>query len=241
MLTLLQIVQSFARRQGIRVPSAVTTSTDETILQIWGLLDEEVTELADRREWLWLRGQSSFNHLNGAGYLAYALNTLPDYKGIVPRTLFSDDSRLPVAGPASDEQWAVMMALSVAPSLYTYRSYGGNLYIYPAPSTPASVLFSFEYYSSYPVASSGGIAKALFTADTDVPRLPDRIVMAGLRWRWKKEKNQPYAEEMRAYEAMLEAEAGRESIPTDIHLDNPDPENATLAPVIVIPAGNWNV
>jgi len=242
MLTLLQIVSTFARRQGIKVPSTVVTSTDETILQVWGLLDEEVTELADRKDWFWLRSRGSFQHAGAADYRAYNLGSLADYKGFIPETLYASDQRLPVAGPASPPQWAQMMALSQAPAMYTYRIYGGWVYIYPQPTVLSSVTYTFEYLSAYPVlASDGSTTKPLFTADDDTPRLPDRIVLAGLRWRWKKEKNQAYAEELRAYESLLEAEAGRETLPTDLHMDSPDPDSRVAAPGLLIPAGNWSV
>lgn len=240
-MSLLTLAQEFARRQGIRVPSAVTSSTDETVLQIWGLLNEEVEELAERREWYWLRARARFNHINGTDYLAYSLSGLAGFKGVIPRTLWAEDIRLPVTGPVTPEQWQQMILLTTAPAQYLYRIYSGGLYIYPVPTDLVSTFFSFEYLSSYPVVAVDGTTfKAAFTADDDNPRMPSRMVMAGLRWRWKKEKQQAYAEELRAYETMIENEAGRETNPGDLQLDTPDPDSRVAGPGLLIPAGNWN-
>lgn len=240
--TILAIAQDFCRRQGIKVPTVVTTSTDETVLQIWGLLNEEVTELAERAEWGWLRTRSSFNHANGANYLALDLNGVADYKGLVPDTLWASDIRLPVAGPLTEAQWTQLLLLQMSAAVYNYRVYAGGLYIYPVPAVPASVSFVYEYNSIYPVIAQDGVTlRPAFTADTDSPRLPDRIVLAGLRWRWKKEKNQAYAEEMRAYEVMVANELGRENAPRSLRLDNPDPDSRIVEPGLLIAAGNWNV
>lgn len=240
-MTLVQLVQEFCRRQGIRVPSVVTTSTDETILQVWGLANEVVTTTADRAEWHWLRQRVRFNHANGADYLAYSLASIAGYKGTIPGTLWAEDIRLPVAGPATPAVWQQMILLSTPPAQYIYRQMSGGIYIYPVPTTLTTTFFNLEYLSRFPVADAGGTAKELFTADSDTSILPDRIILAGLRWRWKKEKNQAYAEELRDFESMVSNEQGRETIPQEVHLDNPDPDSRVAGPGLLIPAGNWNL
>lgn len=240
-MTLLQLVQAFSRRQGIKVPSAVVANTDETVLQVWGLLDEVVTTTADRAEWHWLRQRARFNHANQTDYLAYDLDSLNGYKGAVPGTLWCESLRLPVAGPVSPAVWQQMILMSTPPAQYTYRQMSGGLYIYPVPTDLAGTFFNLEYVSRFPVAGSGGTAKELFTADDDTSIIPDRIILAGLRWRWKKEKNQAYAEELRDYESMLSNEQGRETIPQDVRLDNPDPDSRVAGPGLLIAAGSWNV
>lgn len=239
-MQLLPLVQEFCRRQGISVPAVVVASTDQTILQVLGLLNEGSMTIARRKDWFSLRGRASFQHAGGAGYLAFLLSDLPDYKSFVPRTMYASDQRLPVAGPATAEDWAQMMALVIAPAMYTYRIYGGAVYIYPQPTVLSSVNFTFEYNSKNSVIL-GAVTKPYFTTDTDQSRLPDELLLADLRWRWKKEKNQPYAEEMRDFEAMLEAEAGAETLPGDLRMDDPDPDSRVAYPGLLIPAGSWNV
>ena len=47
---------------------------------------------------------------------------------------------------------------------------------------------TFEYISSYPWESDGGTPKETPTSDTDVWRLDRRLMIAAVKWRWKKEK-----------------------------------------------------
>lgn len=46
---------------------------------------------------------------------------------------------------------------------------------------------TYEYLSSYPWSASG-VPKEVATADTDEWRLDRRLLILGVKWRWKKEK-----------------------------------------------------
>ena len=50
-MTMLTVVQKFCRRTGLPVPSTVYGSTDTKVLQIMGILEEEVNDLAVAGGW----------------------------------------------------------------------------------------------------------------------------------------------------------------------------------------------
>lgn len=239
-MTLLTLVQEFCRRQGIGVPAQVVASTDETILQVWGLANESITSISARYDWYWLRSRYRFNHVNGTDYLAQSLGSIPGYKGTIPGTLWCEELRLPVAGPATPAAWQQMILMSTPPAQYIYRQMNGGIYIYPVPTDLVNTFFNLEYLSRFGVLD-GTTPKEMYTADTDTCRLPDQLVLMDLRWRWKKEKNQAYAEEQRDCELQLSAEAGRETIPQDVMLDWPSPDSRVAGPGLLIAAGSWNV
>lgn len=236
--TLLQLVQDFSITQGIPKPTIVTASTDETVLQIWGQLNDEVMELGERADWEALRTRYTFSHGNGTAYLALTLSSLAGYKRLIPDTLWNTTNQLPVNGPIPAVTWHQLITMTASGALENFRLYAGGLYIYPYT---AGQTYTGEYQSTAAVLAQDGITvKDTFTADTDVPRLPDRIVYAGLRWRWKAAKGQAYAEELRVYELMVAAEANGETAPGELRMDH-DPDSRLAGPGLLIAAGNWSL
>ena len=50
-LTLLGLVQEFCRRRALPIPISVTGSQDDGVIQMWGLLNEGISDIGDRFEW----------------------------------------------------------------------------------------------------------------------------------------------------------------------------------------------
>jgi hypothetical protein len=67
---------------------------------------------------------------------------------------------------------------------------GDYLLFYPLPSTSRTV--TVEYQSSYYATSSAGTAKAAWTADSDLGRLPESLMVLGIRWRWRQSQGLDY-------------------------------------------------
>lgn len=239
--TLLQIVQDECRRQGVEVPTGVVASTDQTILQMWGLLNEEVEEHANR-EYLFqqLQFSQTFVYASDPNYMAYDLSGLAGYTAILPDTFWNLTQRLPVVGPYTPADWQTMLAMGVSGAMQNYIIAGNDILVYPG--TPSSVqTYGFRYRSKYAVYSAAGTLKESFTADDDYPALPSRILKAGLRWRWRAEKGQPYAEQKELYEGMLQNEAHLGPNPGTLKMDGPDPYSQVAAPGLLIAAGSWNL
>jgi hypothetical protein len=57
-----------------------------------------------------------------------------------------------------------------------------------------------EYYSDTWCESSAGTDQRIWTADTDVPLLPDDCFILGLIWRFRKAKGLEYQEDFNTYE-----------------------------------------
>lgn len=63
------------------------------------------------------------------------------------------------------------------------------------------------YYLSNSVTDTG---KPAFSADAEKFVLPERLLTLGLIWRWRAQKRQEYAEDLRNYEIALSEEIGRD-------------------------------
>lgn len=244
-LTLLQIVQEVSRRHGITVPTAVVASQDETIQQLYGLANETVEELNSRYRWVQLVTPYEFNHNDDSDYGALTISgpaaDVVDWKAYEQRTLWDVTAGLELIGPVPEKDWQAMVNLNISAGRYSFRFYGAKLFIFPAPTVPADVDFRLEYYSSAPVLDTDGTTvKDRYAADTDTCRLPTQLVIDGLRWRYKKEKGLPYAEDKDTYEMACAQSASDSGQEGEVQLDQ-DSFTDTRGPMIVIPPGSWPV
>ena len=231
---LLTIVQDFCKRAGIPVPPVAAGSTDDTTVQVVALLNEGIQDLCDRYSLQQLMTSCTFQHANGTDYLAFDLAALPDWKYNEPLTIWDTETRLPLRGVATVQEWQQIITMQVAPAVYTYIVYGNAIRIYPVPSVPADVLYSF-FYQSKNGCIDGTTTADTYVTDTAMPRLPTYLVEADLKWRWKKEKGLPYAEDMRVAESMLVNAVGRTPQPV-LNLDVGD---RNYVPGIFVSPGSW--
>ncbi|MDB5441100.1 MAG: hypothetical protein JWM33_3527, partial [Caulobacteraceae bacterium] len=106
-MSLLTLIQRAARAMSLTVPSAVVTSTDPQVLQLWELANEEGESLARDFDWQALRKEQ-----------VVAASATPDQPGWLPadfdrfvaETGFDRSSRRPLSGPISPRQWQAMQA-----------------------------------------------------------------------------------------------------------------------------------
>jgi len=258
--TLLRLIQEFCRRQNLAQPPYVTTSTDEEVTQLWGLLNEGVMALQTRGDWPQLNRHFEFIHQHGESYLALNLfnpvvadNThdrLPwsqssgQIKYPTRMALWDKSTGIPVAGPLSDQDWAAMLAQNIAPALYSWRMNYLGVCIYPyPPDTPTEVTwFAMECTMRETVMSADQLSfKDVFTADDDLCLLPADVLLADLRWRWRAEKGLAYAEHFRVCEELILDILGKGSGAGIVILDNDPMYPQVVRPGLLIPAGSWDI
>src|SRR6185436_2826372 len=69
---------------------------------------------------------------------------------------------------------------------------------------------AFEYaLKSFCYQATGDTYTSTFTTNETVPVLDCDIIMAGVRWRWKRLKGFVYADEKKAWEALAVTASGR--------------------------------
>ncbi len=235
--SLLNIVQDFCKRSGLPSPPVAAGATDDTTVQVVGLLNEGIQEIIDRYSLQELATYKEFIHANGTDYLALDLAVdVPDWKYTSPLTLWDSGTHLPLRGAATIQEWQQITRMNISPAPYVYILYGNAIRIYPVPSVPADVTFSFYYQSKCGVTDGTDVFE---TYDTDVmvPRIPTYLVEADLKWRWAKQKGLPYAEDFRTCESMLANAVGRNMLP----VLNLDPGDRGYGPGIWVSPGSWNV
>lgn len=236
-MTLLEIVDRMCKRQGLTPPTAVTSSTDPQILQLWEFANEILEDLTTRLNWTAQVYEATFSSV--AAYDQGSIFTIAPqgFQWIKDKSFWNRTTRLPVFGPLSSADWQEALAVPFSGPWYRYRLEQNNLLIYPAPA--AGQTYAFEYQSSGAVANAAGTTISnYFQADTDICMLDGRLVLLGLRWKWRAEKGLPYQEHMRAYEAAVNDLAGNDGTKKTISMAG---DECNFKPGIFLPAGNWNL
>ena len=236
-MSLLTVLQKFCVRTGLPSPVAAFGTDDAQTLQLIGLADEVLEDLC-QSDWQDLVREAVFTTV--AGEDQGALTTLAPLGllRIKGGTIFNRTLRLPLFGPLSDSRWQGLKALPTSGPFYKYRIRGGRLLFNPAGV--AGHICAFEYISGNAVLHQDGSSGASFTSDSDTLAIADgeKLLLAGLRWKWRAEKGLDYAEELRRYEelrvSLLSADATKPVLSMDGGDDN-------LRPGIWVPGGNWNI
>lgn len=235
-MTLLQIVQRFCERTNLAVPATVYGSTDPQTTQIKALLEEVGIDVTGRGTWQGITRQALHTTLALEDQGEIAVIADDGFKYISNQTIWDRTERLPVIGPTDGQDWQALKAVVVTAPRYYFRILNGKLLSNPAP--PAGHEWAFEYASDNWIISADGLtSRQFFAADTDVPLLPNTMLLQGLRAWWKKEKGLDYAEDMRMYEAQLKDALNRDGGKPVLFQD--DIANRGPTPGIWVPSGSW--
>jgi hypothetical protein len=198
--TLLQIAQAAADELGIQRPSSVIGSSDQQVQQLLALLNREGKDLAAREGldggWQQLRKEYTFNTADGTA----AYNFPSDLLYFMNTTAWDRSQSWPMYGPLSPQIWQTVKSgiVGAAGPRSRFRVMAGQLHIDPTPSSINAIVL--EYYSDTWCESSAGTDQRIWTADTDVPLLPDDCFILGLIWRFRKAKGLEYQEDFNTYE-----------------------------------------
>lgn len=122
----------------------------------------------------------------------YALPS--DYDRLIDRTQWDKSMFWELLGPGSAQQWQWLKSgyIAVGPRA-SFRVLGSLFQVYP-PLGSADYM-GFEYVSNLWVAASGTttLSKTAYAVDTDTGIFPDRLMIAGLKYRWAEAMQLPRA------------------------------------------------
>lgn len=232
-LSCLQIIQTACRRIGILAPNAAVTSSDQQIIQLVALAEEEGQELETRYQWQGIQTEATFNTV--ASELQGALSTIaPGFAYIVNDTFWNRTLRRPLYGPTSEQDWQQKKAIQLNGPFNAFRIKGGSIYFYPVPV--AGQTCAFEFMSKNWIATSAGGTSEIWTNDADTPLIDDKIVILGLIWRWKAAKGLDYAEDFAKYERRVMDAMARDAGKPRLNMTG---GSYDIQPAILVPRGSW--
>lgn len=198
-MTILSVIQAVAPVVGVAVPSAVVTSTDREHVELTALANEMAERISKAHEWQLFNTLATYT---GDGSMEDF--SLPaDYDRMLTKAqLWSSSLETPLSAITDRDRWLGLDIQSFDFVVNAWIIYGGQMHIKPAMAS--GVTAKHWYQSNLIIAPVAGDNKTEFTADTDVFRLPERLLKLGMIWQWKANKGLAYAEDMETYEVEKE-------------------------------------
>lgn len=208
-MSLLTIIQTASKRVGLTSPASAIGLTDVNVVRMIDLANEEGAELASRHRWQNLIREAT--HTSVATESQGAITTIAgaDFGYMLDDTIWDRTSNRRWL-PVDDVQWQQMKSSGITgPNVY-FRLRGNSLLAIPVPT--ASHTIAFEWVTKNWCESSGGTGQSAWAADTDVSRLNESIMTAGVVWRWKASQGLEYAEDFRKYEILVNDAIARDGV-----------------------------
>jgi len=237
-MSLLSLVIAACRSPGINLdaPNAVATSSNETVLRLMEIANEEGKDLAQRGSWQALQNQANFTTV--AASSQGLLSTIAPYCNyIINDTIWDTTQRRPLFGPLTPQQYQQQVSMYMTGPWYQYRVRQGEILFVPEPD--AGDLCQFEYITSAWCTDATGVTpKVAYSADSDVSLLNEDIMKLGIVWRWKQGNGLDYAEDFAKYERQVANALGRDASKPILNMGN---YQYDIIPGIWVSSGSWNV
>jgi hypothetical protein len=213
-MTILSIVNNAQDRLGLPRASAVMVSSDETVVQLRGLAQQEGRELAREGAWQALTSEKTFTTVAAA---AQTSSVPTDFDWYIPDTMFNRTRTRRVEGPVTAAIWQDIQASLVTYVNPAFRIRGSTILITPTPSAGDTV--AYEYVTKNWCQSVASVAQALWTVDTDTALVDEELHTLGIVWRFKKAKGFDYAEEFTTYQVQVKQALNRDGARPRISTD----------------------
>lgn len=241
MSTLLDTLQKFCRRQALPVPTAVMTSKDDQVIQLYALLEEILDEIVTDYDWNKVTYEVTFSSV-ASELQGNVFQICPrSFYKIKNETIYDRTRKLPIFGPRSSREWAALKAIPLAGPFYQYRILNDNLLVYP--EMPAGHTLALEYVSSALIYTSTVENEdqryvRAFVNDADEILLPQPLILQGLRYKWRATKGLDFAAEFASFQTMLTNAMGNDGTKPRLDMATGNP---AITPGIFVPSGNWNL
>jgi hypothetical protein len=209
-LTLIDICsRAIDRISSIQMPTfLVGNTTDSTARMLLAIAKDVGEELV--RDYNWQQLRTTAEVITIADQPLYALED--DYERISLDTMWETGGSRHIFGAQSSRQWAAITNTNgIADNRYRWRLYQDQIQVTPTPSSAFD--FNYEYLSKYYCKSSLGVAIEQWTADTDIPRLPHDLFIAGVRYMFLKGKKLSHSDAEAEYEAVITSRLQRQEPP----------------------------
>ena len=201
-MTLLSICQRVFGETGWPVLTTIATNSDPTAVQIKSLAISELEALSEKYDWPHLETEYTFATVNGQSVYPWPSN----YRKLSVGSIFDRDEYYQIKGSIPVDQWNLRkygLLSSISRRRFRVRYVGGTpgIEITPTPDAVKNVVA--VYYSKEFALSETNASKEVYTADTDVSKIPERLVRLGLKWRFREAKGLDFGAALAEYNATI--------------------------------------
>lgn len=226
--SLLEILQKTTAELGLPQPATVLSNNDTLVVQLTGLCNALCGELVEIYDWQALTNKHTFSSV--ATVNSYDLPS--DFSRIIDDTFWNTTNTTIIPGGLTPAQDNFNKRVILAPS---YRIFDGQLYLRPTPTSAED--FVFEYISDYYVYDTATfLFKPTFTSDDDKIVFNDRLVINGIKLKYKEANGLATATAAYDYDQMLSTIKSRDQGGQRIYLTR-----NRRQPNGHIPDGSWEV
>lgn len=223
-MSLLTIVQCATDIIGLPRPTAVITSTDQTVRTLLALVNREGKNLAKLRNtwgggWTILEKEHTFTVTDGDEDYAFPA----DFGQLIFDTAWNRTTFFELRGSLSPQQWQIARSgLVASPALrlrYRIKRASGStreFFLDPIPTATGDTVV-YEYVSNQWVSNAAGDTfRTAFAADDDTSLLDEDLLEMGLVWRFKQSKGLAFAAELAEYEIERDRRIAADPGPTKL-------------------------
>jgi hypothetical protein len=201
-MTLLSIANSVAIKVLKQTVTAAVGTNEPNVAQLIELINEEGQEQAAKYTWQVLCNEGSVTTVAAESQGLMTTLAGADFQFIVNETMWNRSQRRPVPGPIKDAEWQALKATFITGPWIQYRVRGNQLLFIPIPAAGQSVYY--EWQSKYWCTDATGVTgKSAMTADTDISKLDERLLILGTIVRFKSANKLDYSADQEKYDAAI--------------------------------------
>lgn len=223
-MSLFSIVRSCCLRCNIATPVIAYANPDPTIQQFIEFAQDSGDDFAERWTWRALKRPYGGAPATIVGDGVTTLFPLPaSWARFSPSDTLTSSAypTLVLRGPMNEEDLLRLKALPFVPLPSVWRLIGDQggaplIEFFPAPA--AGEIISYVFGSLTWIIDVDENPQAVWTGDDNTALFPERLIILGAVWRWRKSKGLNYGEEFRSAEMSFDRRAGQEGTRREIRM-----------------------
>lgn len=204
-MTVLGICKRVLAETGWPVPNMVAANSDATAQQVFTLCNTELQALSEMFTWPHLEVEYAINTV--AGQAVYLWPT--DFRVLAQSSLFNRNQYYELKGSTGLQFWELLKYGNLANlGCARYR----NVYplgvpgfeITPAPTGVQGLVA--VYYTKEFARDANGVSIPVFMNDSDTPKVPERYIELGVKWRFRRAKGLDFSAELAEYNSTIQTQ-----------------------------------
>lgn len=209
------LINRVLQSMGLPVPTSYVGNTDPVAVQMLSLLTDCGRELATKN-WKQLYKVWSFN--TTPGVLSYDIPE--DLEFFIDNTGWNRTARVPLIGPMTDQQFALLEARQLGgTTLYIqYRTGDDKLVFYFVPTTPQNITITYRSKGWVRDQTLATRFKDFIENDGDIVEFTPLLVQKMLRLKWRDAKGFDTTNMEKEFTKFLDSSLALQKPNPDLHL-----------------------
>jgi hypothetical protein len=208
-ITANEIINRAAIEVGLLTNTDPVASTEDTYIQLTGLLTAAGQELVEMNAWQTLRSVFSFTTADGDS----GEYDLPDdFAYMIDQTGWDTSNTVPIGGPLSPQVWSYLEGRDlVSQSIYaSFRVMDNTFNLFPQPP-PVGMAVRFEYINRNWVQEAGdGDRRDTIGTGSDIVLYEAILIVKFLKMKWYQAKGFPSEAAAMDFDNMFTGRVGRD-------------------------------